>query len=187
MPSTPGNSSRTRPRDVVRWALVPLLVLPVAWVLFTGLGRDLDEIPSPLVGKPLPSFEATTLAGEQFSSASLAGRPAVVNVWASWCLDCVDEHALLLALQRARAGELSIVGVVYEDTADAARGFLARYGDGGWPDLVDPSGEIAIDLGVTGPPETFFVDAAGIVRYRHVGPLNDLVLSEQLGALGVGE
>jgi cytochrome c biogenesis protein CcmG/thiol:disulfide interchange protein DsbE len=175
----------SRSPGLIRWALVPLLVLPVGWVLFTGLGRDLDEIPSPLVGKPLPSFEATTLAGEAFSSASLAGRPALVNVWASWCLDCVDEHALLLALERARAGELSIVGLVFEDSADAARGFLARYGDGGWPDLDDPSGEIAIDLGVTGPPETFFVDAAGIVRYRHVGPLNERVLGEQLAALGL--
>jgi len=174
-----------RPRGLIRWALVPLLVLPVTWVLFTGLGRDLDQIPSPLVGKPLPSIAATTLTGEAFSSASLAGRPALVNVWASWCLDCIDEHALLLALEQARAGELSIVGLVFEDSADAARGFLARYGDGGWPDVVDPSGEIAIDLGVTGPPETFFVDAAGVVRYRHVGPLNDQVLREQLAALGL--
>lgn len=185
MAEQPTSPRPERTRSAVRWALVPLLVLPVSWVLFTGLGRDLDEIPSPLVGKPLPSFAATTLTGEAFSSASLAGRPAIVNVWASWCVECIDEHALLLALQQAHAGELAVVGLIWNDSEDGARGFLARYGDGGWPDLVDPSGRIALDLGVTGPPETFFVDAAGIVRYRHVGPLNEQVLAEQLAALGL--
>jgi cytochrome c biogenesis protein CcmG/thiol:disulfide interchange protein DsbE len=169
----------------LRWLLVPLLVAPVTWLLFTGLGRDPGEIPSPLVGKPLPAFEATTLQGDSFSSKSLAGRPALVNVWASWCDPCVDEHPLLLATAAAHAGELSVVGIVYQDSADGARGFLARYGDGGWPDLLDPSGRIAVDLGVTGPPETFFVDGTGIVRFRHVGPLNEQVLAEQLAAIGL--
>jgi cytochrome c biogenesis protein CcmG/thiol:disulfide interchange protein DsbE len=177
--------ARSGRAGVARWALVPLLVLPVTWLLFTGLGRNLDEIPSPLLGRPLPSFAATTLVGEPFSSASLAGRPAIINVWASWCDDCIVEHPLLLATSRAYAGQLSLVGLVYNDSADGARGFLARYGDGGWPDVVDPSGQIAIDLGVTAPPETFFVDATGIVRYRHVGPLTEQVLAEQLAALGL--
>ncbi|HEX9634659.1 MAG TPA: DsbE family thiol:disulfide interchange protein [Candidatus Limnocylindria bacterium] len=170
---------------LLRWVAVPLLVVPVTWLLFTGLGRDPRDIPSPLVGKPLPAFAATTLEGEEFSSESLDGRPALVNVWASWCDPCVDEHPLLLAAARAYAGELSLVGIVYQDSPDGARGFLARYGDGGWPDVLDPSGRIAIDLGVTGPPETFFVDAAGIVRYRHVGPLTEEVLVEQLAVLGL--
>jgi cytochrome c biogenesis protein CcmG/thiol:disulfide interchange protein DsbE len=170
---------------VLRWIAVPLLVLPVTWLLFTGLGRDPRDIPSPLVGKPLPAFAATTLEGEEFSSTTLAGQPALVNIWASWCDPCVDEHPLLLAAAVAYAGELSMVGIVHNDSAEGARGFLARYGDGGWPDLLDTSGRIAIDLGVTGPPETFFVDADGIVRYRHVGPLTQEVLVEQLAVLGL--
>jgi cytochrome c biogenesis protein CcmG/thiol:disulfide interchange protein DsbE len=170
---------------LVRWVLVPLLVMPVSWLLFAGLGRDPGEIPSPLVGRHLPAFEATTMEGEAFSSDALAGRPALINVWASWCIPCVEEHPLLLATAEAYAGELSVVGIVYQDSVDGARVFLARYGDGGWPDLLDPSGRIAVDLGVTGPPETFFVDAAGIVRYRHVGPLNEQVLAEQLAAIGL--
>jgi cytochrome c biogenesis protein CcmG/thiol:disulfide interchange protein DsbE len=172
--------------SLLRWVAVPLLVLPLTWLLFTGLGRDPRDIPSPLVGKPLPAFVATTLEGEEFSSETLAGRPALVNVWASWCDPCIDEHPLLLAAAAAYAGELSLVGIVYQDSIDGARGFLGRYGDGGWPDLLDPSGRIAIDLGVTGPPETFFVDADGIVRYRHVGPLTEEVLVEQLAVLGLG-
>jgi cytochrome c biogenesis protein CcmG/thiol:disulfide interchange protein DsbE len=171
--------------SVLRWVAVPLLVLPVTWLLFTGLGRDPHLIPSALVGKPLPTFAATTLEGEEFSSAALAGRPALINVWASWCDPCIDEHPLLLATARAFAGELSVVGIVHHDSVDGARGFLARYGDGGWPDLLDPSDRIAIDLGVIFPPETYFVDASGIVRYRHLGPLTEEVLVEQLAVLGL--
>jgi cytochrome c biogenesis protein CcmG, thiol:disulfide interchange protein DsbE len=170
---------------LVRWFLIPLLVVPVTWLLFAGLGRDPGLIPSPLVGRPLPAFEATTLEGDSFSSQALAGRPALVNVWASWCGPCAEEHPLLLAVARAHAGRLSVVGIVYQDSIDGARGFLARHGDGGWPDLLDPSGRIAVDLGVTGPPETFFVDATGIVRYRHIGPLTEQVLAEQLAAIGI--
>jgi cytochrome c biogenesis protein CcmG/thiol:disulfide interchange protein DsbE len=172
-------------RGHLRWALVPVLILPVTWLLLTGLGRDPSEIPSPLVGRALPSIAATTLRGEAFASESLAGRPALINVWASWCDPCIDEHPLLLATARAYAGELSVVGIVHQDSVEGARGFLARYGDGGWPDLLDPSGRIAIDLGVIFPPETYFVDASGIVRYRHLGPLTEQVLAEQLAALGL--
>ena len=94
----------------------------------------------------------------------------MVNVWASWCAPCVEEHPLLLDLQREHGDELAVVGIVYDDASDQATRFLERYGDGGWPDLTDADGRLALDLGVTGPPETFFVDADGIVRYRHVGP-----------------
>jgi cytochrome c biogenesis protein CcmG/thiol:disulfide interchange protein DsbE len=168
-----------------RWLAVPILVLPIGWLLFTGLGRDPRLIPSPLLGKPLPALTGTTLDGTPWSSATLAGKPALINVWASWCRPCVAEHPLLLDAARQHAGELQVVGVLYQDTADGAAAFLAHYGDGGWPDVDDASGRIAVSLGVTGPPETFFVDPNGVVRYRHVGPLSPEVLSEQLAALGL--
>jgi cytochrome c biogenesis protein CcmG/thiol:disulfide interchange protein DsbE len=168
-----------------RWLAVPILVLPIGWLLFTGLGRDPRLIPSPLLGKPLPALTGTTLDGTPWSSATLAGKPALINVWASWCRPCVAEHPLLLDAARQHAGELQVVGVLYQDTADGAAAFLAHYGDGGWPDVDDASGRIAVSLGVTGPPETFFVDPKGVVRYRHVGPLSPEVLSEQLAALGL--
>lgn len=170
---------------VLRWVAVPLVIVPLAWLLFTGLGRDPRDIPSPLVGKPLPAFAATTLDGTSFSSDALAGRPAIINVWASWCVPCIEEHPILMATAADYAERLSMVGIIYQDTPDGARGFLARYGDGGWPNLLDASGRIAVDLGVTGPPETFFVDASGIVRARHVGPLTAAVMAEQLAALGL--
>jgi cytochrome c biogenesis protein CcmG/thiol:disulfide interchange protein DsbE len=173
------------PRLTLRWLVLPLVLLPLGWLLFTGLGRDPGEIASPLIGHPLPSFTATTLEGTTFSSDQLIGRPAILNVWASWCPPCVDEHPVLLETAMAHADEVTIVGIVYQDTPEGARSFLARYGDGGWPNLLDASGRIAIDLGVIGPPETFFVDADGIVRARHVGPLTDAEMAAQLTALGL--
>lgn len=168
----------------LRWLALPLVLVPLGWLLFTGLGRDPREIPSPLIGHPLPSFSATTLDGETFSSTSLAGRPAIVNVWASWCPPCVDEHPVLLDTAARHADDLTMVGILYQDTAEGARDFLGRYGEGGWANLLD-SGQIAIELGVTGPPETFFVDADGIVRARHVGPLTQAEMNAELTALGI--
>jgi cytochrome c biogenesis protein CcmG/thiol:disulfide interchange protein DsbE len=169
-----------------RWAIVPVVAVPLAWLLFTGLGRDPRLIPSPLVGQPLPVLSGTTLDGASFTTASLAGRPALINVWASWCAPCVTEHPLLLDAARSHGDELLLVGLVYHDTPEAARAFRAEYGNGGWPDLTDPDDRNALELGVTGPPETFFVDAAGVVRYRHIGPLTAEVLDAQLSALGLG-
>jgi len=169
-----------------RWLAIPVLVVPVGWLLFTGLGRDPRDIASPLVGEPMPAFAGTSLEGQPLSSAELAGTPMVINFWAGWCLPaCADEHPVLLDAAERHAGELQLVGVLYQDTPESARGFLARYGDGGWPTLLDGGGEVAVDYGVTGPPETFFVDADGIVRARHIGPLTQQVMDDQLAALGL--
>lgn len=170
----------------LRWLLVPLVVLPLGWLLFTGLGRDPRLIPSPLVGQPMPAFTGTTLEGDKFSSADLAGKPAVINFWASYCIpSCVDEHPVLLDLAARYDGELEMVGVLVNDPPDDARGFLARYGQVSWPNLLNADGGITIDYGVTGPPETFFVDAQGIVVARHWGPLTAEVVATQLAALGL--
>ena len=165
----------------LRWLLVPALVFPVGWLLFTGFGRDPREIASPLIGQPAPSWELATLDGGRLSSVELAGEPYVVNFWASWCIPaCVDEHPVLAAAHERYGDELTIVGVLYQDDPDDARAFLARYGDAGYPHVIDPDGRLAIDFGVTGPPETFFVDAEGLVRYRQFGPLTDARMAELL-------
>jgi cytochrome c biogenesis protein CcmG/thiol:disulfide interchange protein DsbE len=168
-----------------RWLAVPLLALPVSWLLFTGLGRDPRDIASPLVGHPVPTFSAATLDGRTVSSTELRGRPMIVNFWASWCAPCVDEHPVLLGAASRYAKRVTVVGVIYQDTPESAAGFLARWGDGGWANLLDGDGRIAVDFGVTGPPETFFVGADGVVRARHIGPLTFDVMAEQLAALGL--
>jgi cytochrome c biogenesis protein CcmG/thiol:disulfide interchange protein DsbE len=170
----------------LRWLAVPVLLVPLAWLLFTGLGTDPRVLPSPLVGKPMPVFAGATLNGGTFSSAALLGKPAIVNFWASYCIpSCVDEHPVLLDLASRHGTELGMVGVLVNDTPDGALGFLDRYGQVSWPTLLNASSSITIDYGVTGPPETFFIDARGIVVARHVGPLTQAVLDGELAAIGV--
>ncbi len=169
-----------------RWLLVPLLAIPLGWVLFTGLGRDPSEIPSPLVGKPMPAFSGPSLDGQTLSSTTFAGAPIVVNFWASWCIPaCVDEHPVLMDLAARYGDEVQLVGILYGDTPQDALEFLVRYGDGGWPHLIDESGAVALAFGVLGPPETFFVDAEGVVRAKHYGPLTEAALAEYLALIGV--
>lgn len=169
----------------LRWAIVPVVLVPIVAVLFVGFGHDPSIIPSPLIGKPMPAFELTTLDGTTLRSRDLAGRPLVLNFWASWCPPCAQEHPVLLDLAKRYGDQVTIVGILYNDDAEGAARFLTRYGDGGWADLLDPSGATAVDFGVTGPPETFFVDASGVVRGKQIGPVTSDVIAAQLAGLGV--
>ena len=172
-------------RTWLRWLVVPVVVLPIGWLLLSGFGRDPREVTSPLIGRAAPAWTLETLDGETLSSDALAGRPYVVNFWASWCAPCVDEHRVLTGTQSALSDELAMVGVLYQDDPGDARAFLARYGDTGYAHVVDQGGRLAIDYGVTGPPETFFVDAAGIVRAKQFGPLTDDLMTERLAVIGL--
>ena len=168
----------------LRWLLVPVLVVPVAWLLFTGFGRDPRAVASPLIGRAAPAWTLTTLDGGTLSSGDLAGRPYVLNFWASWCVPaCIDEHPVLAAAHAEHGEEVVVVGVLYQDDPSDARAFLARYGDAGYPHVIDESGRLAIEYGVTGPPETFFVDAAGVVRDKQFGPLSDELMADRLGTI----
>jgi len=169
----------------LRWLLVPLVVLPIGWLLLSGFDLDPYEHAAPQIGRAAPEWTLTTLDGDTLSSTDLAGRPYVVNFWASWCGPCVDEHPVLTGTQSEHGDELAMVGVLYQDQPDAARAFLARFGETGYAHVLDEGGRLAIDYGVTGPPESFFVDAAGIVRAKQFGPLNDELMDERLAAIGL--
>ncbi len=167
----------------LRWLIVPIVVVPIAWLLFTGFGRDPSEISSPLIGQAAPAWSLETFDGESFSTDDLAGEPYVVNFWASWCLPCVDEHPVLADAFESTG--VTIVGIVYQDETANARAFLSEHGDAGYPHVVDEEGRAGIDFGVTGPPETFFVDANGIIRAKQFGPLTTEAMAEHLAAIGV--
>lgn len=153
-------------------ALVALLTVNVA-----GPGAAVD---TPVVGRPAPAFDLQTLDGGRLSLADLRGSPVVVNFWASWCVPCREEAPLLTAAARAyEAQGLRVVGIVYQDSAESARDFMARYTQT-YPGLLDPDGRTAIDYGVFGIPETFFIDRDGIVRSRQVGPVTKEGLDRQI-------
>lgn len=170
-------------RFTTRLGLLPLLLLAVLLVLLlAGLRRDPRALPSALEGRPLPSIAAPVLhdPASRLDVGSLRGQVWLLNVWASWCAACRDEHATLLAL--ARQGT-PLVGLNYKDEPAAAAGYLRAAGDPFRASLVDDRGRIGIELGVYGVPETFVIDREGRVRLRHAGPLTPELVRERLAPL----
>ena len=161
---------------------VPLAIFVAIIVVgFVGfrLG-DRDVLPSPLIGKPFPHFSALRLEREDVlvDQSVLTGRPLLVNVWATWCPTCKAEHAFLETLKQ-REG-LEIVGIVYKDDPAAAQRWLDLYGDPYSFNLQDRDGRLGVELGVYGAPESFLLNAAGVIVYKRVGDVNERVWAEEL-------
>ncbi|OGT84270.1 MAG: thiol:disulfide interchange protein [Gammaproteobacteria bacterium RIFCSPLOWO2_02_FULL_61_13] len=161
--------------------LIPLLVFIALVGLFAiGLRMDPRRVPSPFIGKPAPAFDLPQLhaPGQRLTQEILRGRPVLLNVWASWCVECRHEHGLLLQL--ARQQQVPIYGLNYKDPrADALR-WLEEFGNPYVISAVDEEGGVGIDYGVYGVPETFVVDAAGIIRYKHIGALTEKAVNETI-------
>jgi len=148
---------------------------------FLGFGLTLDprEVPSPLIDKPAPAFTLPTLADptREFSVSEAQGKVWLLNVWASWCTPCLEEHPVIEAM--AKRG-IPVYGLNYKDKASAATAWLARHGDPYVLSVVDPTGRIGIDYGVYGTPETYLIDKQGVIRFKHVGPLSPQVVERTL-------
>ncbi|MCS5602906.1 MAG: DsbE family thiol:disulfide interchange protein [Paracoccus sp. (in: a-proteobacteria)] len=161
--------------------LLPLAVFGlVGAAFFWGLLNNNSPLPSPLIGKPVPEFTLPPIEGRDdgLSSADLRGQVSLVNVWASWCVPCRAENPLMVEL--SKTGEVPIYGINYKDKAGEALAFLDELGDPFTRIGADLSGRVAIDWGVYGIPETFVIDAAGRVAYKHVGPFNRQILEEDI-------
>jgi cytochrome c biogenesis protein CcmG/thiol:disulfide interchange protein DsbE len=158
---------------VNRFLIPGLVFLTLAAVLYVGVVRSPNKSTqqSALLGKPAPAFDLPTLAdpGTRLTSAQLAGRPWVLNVWGTWCAECRFEHEVLMAI--ARQGAVPMIGLNWKDEDDAAREWLVQLGNPYTAVAVDKDGRAAIEFGVYGAPETFFIDEAGIIQYRHVGAM----------------
>lgn len=161
--------------------LIPLGIFAVLVALLGyGLTRDPDRVPSPLVGKPVPEFTVPRLAqpDDRLTPGDLEGRAYLLNVWASWCVPCLEEHPVLLTA--ADKFDLTVVGLNYKDKRSAARQWLREHGDPFRLSGYDEEGEAGLDLGVTGVPETFLVDRSGVIRRKFVGPLSRRQLREEI-------
>lgn len=151
---------------------VPLGVFVlIAVFLAVGLKLDPRRVPSPLIDGPVPEFTLPRLDQPQqsFSPVELRGKVWLLNVWASWCVACRQEHDVIKAL--AEQHRAVVVGLNYKDNAEDAAGWLQRLGDPYRLSVMDTEGRVGIDWGVYGVPETFVVDRQGIVRYKHIGPI----------------
>ena len=165
-----------------RWPyLLPIAIcLAVGVFLYLGLYRDPTLVPSPLVGKPVPQFSLDPVKGRTLglSSRDLRGEVSLVNVFASWCVACRQEHGLLLALERE--GVVPIHGLNYKDAPDDAAAWLDALGDPYTRTGADLDGRAGLDWGVYGVPETFVVDRDGRIAYKHIGPVTPRVLDETI-------
>jgi len=153
--------------------LIPISMFVLLGLLLAyGLKLDPRKIPSPLVDKPLPAFTLPTLENpkKSLSNADLKGKVVLINVWASWCAACKQEHPVLMAL--AREKQVPIIGLNYKDKREDATHMLRTEGNPYDVSIVDADGRVGIDWGVYGVPETFVIDKQGIIRYKHIGPVS---------------
>lgn len=167
-------------RKMLRFLLPLGLFLVIAAFLGVGLNRDPREVPSPLIGKPAPEFALATLhdPGKTLQRADLLGKVWMLNVWASWCVACRQEHPLLVEL--AGQNLVPIYGLNYKDKRDEALAWLGRYGNPYVVSLADTEGLVGIDYGVYGVPETFVIDKQGTIRLKHIGPVTPEALRDTI-------
>nr|WP_315127604.1 DsbE family thiol:disulfide interchange protein [uncultured Polynucleobacter sp.] len=161
--------------------LIPLLLFVVlVGFLAVGLNRDPHEVPSPLIGKQAPAFELPQLADPQktFSPESMKGKVWILNVWASWCVACREEHPVLVELGKLQIAP--IIGLDYKDKRDDAMAMLARQGNPYALSAFDANGRVGIDYGVYGVPETYVIDQAGVIRFKHIGPITMELLNKKM-------
>jgi cytochrome c biogenesis protein CcmG/thiol:disulfide interchange protein DsbE len=178
----PKPATKGRMRYVI--AALPLLIfaaLAIAFATQLESGRDVSEIPSALLGTKAPALELAALEGSDrpaLNTAAIAGKLTLVNVFASWCVPCREEHPLLLAL--SKDPRITLVGINYKDRNDNALRFLGELGNPFQAIGVDPNGKAAIDWGVYGIPESYLVAPDGTILFKKVGPFDQQSIATQL-------
>lgn len=186
-------------RHMPRWVFLPLaLFLGMVVFLAVGLTRNPQEIPSPLIGRPAPAFELPVVGGQGvFSAEQFKGQLTLVNLWATWCAGCKEEHPILMALSRQPG--LNMVGINYKELQASelsgqdpqsvaslqkatarSQAWLQKQGQAFGVNLLDMDGRVGMDFGVYGLPETYLVDREGVVRFKHAGALTPDVVQQKL-------
>ena len=182
-PAAASTPTRRRARRAITAAWLVAGVAALVALLTITVSGPAPAVTTPILGRPAPAFDLATLDGGRLALADLRGSPVVVNFWASWCIPCREEAPLLTAVAEDHRDQgLRVVGIVYQDGAEQAQDFMRRYGQT-YPGLLDPDGRTAIDYGVFGIPETFFIDRAGIVRARQIGAVTRDDLRQQIAGI----
>jgi len=161
--------------------ILPLGIFALlVFFLWRGLKLDPRELPSPLIDKPAPGFALARLddASQTIRRDDMLGKVWLLNVWASWCVACRDEHPTLLAFAKTRAAP--VIGLNYKDTRPEGLQWLSQFGNPYEVSAFDRDGRVGIDFGVYGVPETFVIDKRGLVRFKHVGPLTPEVIETRI-------
>lgn len=161
--------------------LIPLaIVLAILGILGVGLTLDPREVPSPLINKPAPAFNLPQLehADRTISKQDMLGKVWMLNVWASWCVSCREEHSTILAL--SRSGAVPVLGLNYKDARADGLEWLARMGNPYKIVAYDHDGRIGIDYGVYGVPESYIIDKAGVIRYKRIGVVTPEVVRDKI-------
>ena len=168
-----------------RWQFLAPLALFAVLLGFLAVGLNLNprEVPSPLIGKPAPAFELARLddPAQRITHADLKGQVWILNVWASWCVACRQEHPLLVDF--AKRSPVPLYGLNYKDKREDGLAWLARFGNPYKASLFDIDGRVGIDFGVYGVPETFVIDKQGVIRFKQIGPVTPEVLRDRIEPL----
>ena len=166
-------------RFVIPLGIFALLV----FFLWRGLRLDPHEVPSPLIDKPAPAFALARLddASRRIGRDDLRGQVWLLNVWASWCVACREEHPVLLQLSRSKL--VPLIGLDYKDTREEGMGWLQQFGNPYDASAFDADGRVGIDFGVYGVPETFIIDKRGVIRMKHIGPLTPEIIQTRIQPL----
>jgi cytochrome c biogenesis protein CcmG, thiol:disulfide interchange protein DsbE len=168
---------------IVAVVVIAGLCAGLVWVLGRGFGQNPHAVPFNLQGKPAPAFTLKSLDGaEEYSLEKLRGKAVVINFWATWCQPCKLEHPVLDWGANELKEQAVFLGVINGDTEENARAFIQKYGSA-YPQLVDPNSSMSVDYGIAGVPETYFIDKAGIIRHKHIGPIDPQTLVAQVRAL----
>ena len=164
----------------LRFALPALVLIALVALFPRGLFLDPTVVPSPLIDKAAPAFDLPALAGgkQAITQAEFQGKVSLLNVWGSWCVACRDEHPVLM--QFAASHVIPIYGLDYKDDKQAALDMLAKQGDPYTAIAYDASGDVAINWGVYGAPETFLLDRQGVIRHKYIGPLTQGIIQDDL-------